>query len=198
MKKIIENRTICIFVFLGIIIISCFIYSINKNAQEEQKLNIYIEEQNIIEQNEENENKIILHIAGEVERQGIIELNEGERIQDAITAAGGATEEANLSKINLAYKVKDGQKIYIPNINDNDINEDLLLKENNEEETLININTANQTELETLSGIGPSTALKIINYRKTNGNFKKTEEIMDVDGIGEAKYESIKDYICVK
>lgn len=120
--------------------------------------------------------------------------------------AGGTTEIADITKVNLAYKVEDGQKIYIPNIYDEDENQTILQDNSNiiivndeiEDSNLININTDSQTELETLSGIGPSTALKIIEYRKENGNFEKIEDLKNVPGIGEAKFENIRDNICTK
>lgn len=158
-------------------------------------------------QNEEEviDEEIIVHITGEVKNEGIIKIKKDSRLADVIEEAGGTTEEADLSKVNLAYQVKDGQKIYIPNINDKKIQEyiteeagDSIIIEEKESKSKVNINTATQTELETLSGIGPSTALKIINYREENGKFKKIEDIKNVPGIGEAKFENIKEEICIK
>lgn len=155
--------------------------------------------------NTELEDKIKVHIVGEVQKEGIIEIEKNARLADVIEEAGGITEEADLSKINLAYCVKDGQKIYIPNMEENleeyityEAGDGVLpeedYKKNNEK---VNINTAKQTELETLSGIGPSTALKIINYRKENGEFKNIEDLKNVPGIGDSKFEAIKDDICI-
>lgn len=157
------------------------------------------------EKEEEAKEKIKIHIAGSVVDEGIVELEEGARIADAIEAAGGTTLDANMQKINLAYKLQDGQKIYIPNQNEDEeeIEQNLGIIQNTEESTTntiagkININTAKQTELELLTGIGPSTATKIIEYRNTNGKFKTIEDIKNVPGIGEAKYESIKEQITV-
>lgn len=160
-------------------------------------------------QNEEDilEEEIIIHITGEVVSQGIVKIKKDSRIADVIEKEGGTTVEADLSKVNLAYQVKDGQKIYIPNINDNEkeIQEYItqeaganIIIEDKQFESKVNINTAAQTELETLTGIGPSTALKIINYRKENGEFKQIEDIKNVPGIGEAKFESLKEEICVE
>ena len=107
--------------------------------------------------------------------------------------AGGLAEEANIRKINLAKKIEDGEKIYIPYIGEDIsdiIDEEIDISNANSK---VNINTATQTELELLTGIGPSTALKIIQYRKANGKFKNIEEIKNIDGIGEAKFEKIKD-----
>ena len=160
---------------------------------------------NNVENNIESE-KIVIHITGEVEEEGVIELEKGARIADAIEMAGGTTEEADLSKVNLAYSLSDGQKLNIPNVNEKeqeDIVKDepgnnIIIEGNEEKEVKININKATQTEIETLPGIGPSTALKIINYRNEHGKFKNIEDIKNVSGIGDSKFENIKEYICVE
>lgn len=191
-----------------LIFIGCYIVKRAENNNyieletiEEKKL----ENSNEIEEEEIIDKKIVIHITGEVESEGVIEIEKDARIADVIDEAGGVTEEADLSKVNLAYSVKDGQKIYIPNINDNE-QEEYITEEAGEEVIVeveqvtdkVNINTAKQTELETLSGIGPSTALKIINYRQQNGEFKTIEDIKNVPGIGDSKFENIKDSICVE
>ena len=159
-----------------------------------------------VNKQEEDDDKIIVHITGAIEKEGVVEIEEGSRIADVIENAGGVSKEADLSKINLAYEVSDGQKIYVPSITDEEtidtIQEDAgeNIIEDSRINTIsekVNINTANQTELETLNGIGPSTALKIINYRKQNGYFQNIEDIKNVPGIGEAKFESIKQDICI-
>lgn len=130
-------------------------------------------------------NVIIVHISGCVENEGIVKLEDGARIADAIEEAGGATLDANMDNVNLAYKLKDGQKIYIPsNIEDgvNIVTEkgEGIVEDSANSNGKVNINTATQTELETLTGIGPSMALKIIEYRKNNGNFSSIEDIKNV------------------
>lgn len=161
---------------------------------------------NVIQEEKILDGEIIIHITGEVLNEGIVKTKKDSRIADVIEQAGGITEEADLSQVNLAYQVKDGQKIYIPNINDEENDTQVYITEeaginvvieDKEYGNKVNINTASQTELETLSGIGPSTALKIINYRKENGEFKQIEDIKNVPGIGEAKFESLKGEICV-
>ena len=151
--------------------------------------------------------EIAVHITGEVKKQGLIYLKEGSRVADAIEKAGGETENADLSQINLAYVLQDGQKIYVPNKNEK-ISQYITgnsgnngTEENNninsKEDKKVNINTANQSELDSLPGIGPSIAQKIIDYREENGNFKTIEELQNVKGIGDAKYEEIKDRVTV-
>ena len=151
--------------------------------------------ENIIK--EEAKKVIAVHIIGEINKPGIVELEEGARVIDAIKKAGGTTEKADLAQINLAYILKDGQKIYIPNTEDNDkkIEYNTANIENNIKEEKININTADEDELQRLPGVGASTAAKIIKYREENGSFRKIEDIQNVKGIGEAKYNDLKEQI---
>ena len=132
----------------------------------------------------------------------------GARIVNAIEAAGGVTDKADLSKVNLAFVLSDGCKVRIPSVNDED--EDFVSVSVGSGNNVIvdggdstnggkvNINTATQAELETLTGIGPSIAAKIINYRNENGKFGKIEDLKNVSGIGEEKFNSVKGEICVK
>ena len=123
---------------------------------------------------------------------------------DAIEAAGGTLEEADLSKINLAYILEDGEKIYIPSMNDKEEEEYISSNSGdnssnkNQEKLMININTATQEQLQKLPGIGASIATRIINYRKENGKFQDIMDIKNVSGIGESKFNNIKNYICIK
>lgn len=147
------------------------------------------------------EKSIKIHISGEVNYNGILELREGSRIDDAIKQAGGITQNADIKKINLAYELSDGQKIYIPSFEDEENKEYITENsglENEEKDEKININKATQTELETLPGIGPSLALKIIKYREENGKFTNVEELKNVSGVGENKYEELKELIKIK
>lgn len=203
-KIILGTIGIIMLIFIGYYIIE----KTESNNYEELEI---LEEGDVVEKNNESQeeqiidNKIIVHITGEIENEGIIETKKDARIADVIDEAGGTTAEADLSKINLAYSVKDGQKIYIPNINDEqeekyiteEAGENVIVEEEKVTDK-VNINTAKQTELETLSGIGPSTALKIINYRKENGDFETIEDLKNVPGVGEAKFENIKEGICVE
>ena len=172
------------------------------------------------ETNKENEENIVVHISGAVEQEGIVELKVNSRVADAIEKAGGLKDDANTNDINLAYVLEDGMKIYIPNKQETEEKQTItkesgVIEENTAQETTqktsqttvnktnsntkkVNITTALQTELETLPGIGPSIATKIITYRKENGGFKTIEDIKEVSGIGESKFNNIKDLITVK
>ena len=206
-KFIILFVVICCFITILII---AFFYSYSSKYESitenedffinSEKENNEIEE--IKEEVTNEKNMVIIHIAGAVKKEGVIEIEENSRIADAIEKAGGLTKEADLTDVNLAYSVKDGQKIYIPSVKDKEkativssgMGED---EEISSEEKMININTATQTQLEELSGIGPSTASSIISYRQEKGKFKSIDEIKNVSGIGEAKYNKIKENICV-
>jgi len=198
-----DKKSLIIIISFGIVL-CVFIYFFTNEQNNNTILpsELYVS-QNTIQEGVEN-NTIIIHIDGEVMNPGIISLPTEARISDAIDAAGGTTELADISKINLAYKLSDGQKLKIPSIYDveeviyiqNNAGNEVVLSENTKN-AIININSASQSELENLPGIGPSTASKIIDYRSKNGNFKKIEDIMNVSGIGESKFNSIKDYICI-
>lgn len=160
--------------------------------------------------------KIVIHIDGEVNNPGVYELQKEARIDDAIEVAGGLTSMADLEEINLAYKISDGVKISIPKKEEvkvvkksSVVNKTKKVVSNitagvtkseevssfSGESGKINLNTANISQLDTLTGIGPATAQKIIDYREQNGGFNSLDELKSVDGIGEAKFNKIKDSI---
>ena len=147
----------------------------------------------------ENRNKIVVYICGAVKESKVITLEENSRICDAIDAVGGLTTDADITNINLAYILEDGEKIYIPK--DGEEIQNISSSSSTNSSTInskININKATQTELETIPGVGPSTALKIINYREENGKFSNIEDIKNISGIGDSKFNNIKEYISVK
>lgn len=149
---------------------------------------------------------IVVYVCGAVKENKVVTLQENSRVCDAIDAVGGLSKDADLTNINLAYILEDGEKIYIPKIGEETQTESTTLSSssystyssNSLKNNKININKATQTELETIPGIGPSTALKILDYREKNGKFSSIEDIKNVSGIGDAKYEKMKDYITIK
>lgn len=223
-KIILNNKKALIITIIILLLIGYYIYDINSNthtklsdSSETDELLIAEQEQKdkneIDEKVQEDEEIIIVHITGEVKNWGVIELEENSRIIDAVNKAGGFTDNADVDKVNLAYVLTDGVKIYIPSKDENietnidghayitEESGDTVILEESEmkksEKTLVNINNATQTELETLPGIGPSIALKIITYRQENGNFTSIDDIKNVSGIGDSKFNSIKELICV-
>ena len=222
-----KKQKIIIVVILSIIIIAFLYYIYTKDkstfiSSEELKVENTTEKETE-EVKEEEKQKIVVHVSGAVNKEGIVELEADSRISDAIDKAEGLAENADTKKINLAFKLEDGMKIYIPKIGEEESEE---IQESTGDETSkyitsssgvvdtqenesgknigektttgkVNINTASQTELETLPGIGPATSSKIISYRKENGKFESIEEIKEVSGIGDAKFENIKELICI-
>jgi len=146
------------------------------------------------------ETPLIVHITGAVPRPGVYALAQGARVQDAISAAGGFLAEAEKKGINLARALEDGEQLDVPYVEGASpvIATDAppVIQDPSATE-LININFASQVELESLPGIGPTNAQKIIQYREQNGPFITTEDIINVPGIGPGTYERIKDLITV-
>ena len=133
-----------------------------------------------------------VQVAGAVKHPGVYELPAGSRLFEAIDLAGGMTDEAYDDQINQASFVTDGQKIYIPT-------EAERAEENTDEvgqdDGKVNINTAGESELMQLSGIGASKAALIVRYREEHGDFSSIEDIMKVEGIKEGTYNKICDQI---
>lgn len=138
---------------------------------------------------------IMVHISGQVYYPGIYELVNGDRVIDIVERAGGLTKSADLDRINLAKKLKDEEKVFIPEIG-KEIPSNLDIGVEFSTSDLININTCSKKDLETLPGIGEVIAGRIIEYREKT-QFKAIEDIRNVSGIGDAKFNSIKDLITV-
>ena len=202
-----EKRVIIIMVVIVILLIGKSIYDSTKDYNTIEEQEILVNENTTESENEENsDNMIAVHIIGSVKNPGVVRLEEESRIEDVIEAAGGLTEDADITNVNLAFAVEDGMKVRIPSMYEEDDTEEYITEDNGDgiimsdesissSSSLININTASQTELETLTGIGPSLATKIIEYREKNGDFKTIEDIKNVSGIGDTKFENIKDDI---
>ena len=149
--------------------------------------------------------EVYVDVDGAVVRPGVYRLKDGARVSQAIDAAGGLTAEADVTGINRASKITDGQKIYVPTVGEQQAAAAVGGAESGAATTLgagsssglVNINTASAAELQTLSGIGPSMAQSIIDERTQNGAFASVDDLMRVSGIGEKKLAKIKDCICV-
>lgn len=188
-----------------ILLIFGIIYTIKIKIDESNNMDLMLETNtNEIIASSNNEEKTIIkvHIDGQIKNRGVVELEEGSRLVDAIEKSGGLTEEADTSNINLADILQDGEKVYI--YSKQEVEELKSIGKLNEEidnttkkDNKININTATQAELEEITGIGPSLAQKIIEYRESNGKFKDIEELKNVSGIGDKKFESMKSQITI-
>ena len=225
------------YIIIGIIIISVIIFmvlNLGKVKEFEEKETTGNIEKNITVSEESKDNKekegneedkkenissetgIFVHIDGYVNNPGVYQIKENERTNVLIEKAGGLKNGYSIKNINLAAKLSDGDKVYIPSIeeektlgnqnnnisvntvgkhtnNGNNSNNNVNITKNNK----ININTANVSELKQITGIGESTANKIIDYRQNVGKFKKIEDIKEVKGIGDSKFESLKNKITI-
>lgn len=150
------------------------------------------------------ETEMYVDVDGAVASPGVYRLKDGARVAQAIDAAGGLTPDADVTGLNRASKVADGQKIYVPKVGEQAAvagdGADVGAAASpgvGDATGLVNINTASASELQTLSGIGPSMAQSIIDERTQNGAFTSVDDLMRVSGIGEKKFAKIKDCICV-
>ncbi|MCT3601816.1 ComEA family DNA-binding protein [Lactobacillus acidophilus] len=155
-----------------------------------------------------NSKTITCDISGAIKHQGVYTLKNGARLQELIEAAGGITSRAQVKVINRAVLLKDQDKIYIPykgekvesavtTPNTNSGNNDSANSSNQAGGDKVNLNTANITELQKLTGIGEKKAEQIIAYREQNGSFQKIEDLMQVSGIGEKTFASLKDQLAI-
>lgn len=142
---------------------------------------------------------IYLHVSGAVAREGIYKMETGDRMIDLLKLSG-VLPNADLDSINLAEPLSDGEKIYVPNNMDKSKTggqSAASSKVSGGSNSKININLADEKALDELPGVGPVMAKKIVDYRKDNGRFADTEELKNVPGISEKKYDNLKDRITV-
>jgi len=178
---------------LGILVVAAFV-----------KFLIPVNNPVTIEQNAQSR-EIVVYITGAVQNPGLLKLPLDARLDDALRLAG-LSPEADVEALNPAQKLKDGQKIIVPFVRDDTSVEGTAASSGNASETAqqsaktngkININTAGLAELDSIPGIGPVLAQRIIDYREQNGFFSSPEEIQNVSGIGTKTYEKMADYITV-
>jgi competence protein ComEA len=139
---------------------------------------------------------ITIYISGKIMQPGLYRLPSGSRVNDAILAAGGFSEDANNEALNLAEILEDGEKVDVPGLQ-KPLSTESITRSVNPAIILVNINSAMVNELDSLPGIGPIIAQAIIDYRDANGPFKKIEDIVDVPRIGQVTFDNIKDLITV-
>ena len=135
---------------------------------------------------------LYVHVLGEVGRPGLYELDVGARVVDALAAAGGTTDEADLAAVNLARVLADGEQLRVPSVH-----ERAAEGEGNAGDGLIDLNTADQATLETLPRIGPALAQRIIAWRDEHGRFASVDDLLAVSGIGEKMLAGMRDLVRV-
>lgn len=167
-----------------------------KEAEMEQSVNESAAEPEIIK----------VDVKGAVMSPGIFTAQAGDRVIDLISSAGNFTDKADTDKVNFAQIIEDQMVIYVPEIGEEDKGdlENILVGTSGDAVTkgtsggLVNLNTATQEDLQTLTGIGPSKANAILEYRETVGKFKEVDELKQVTGIGDKTFERLRDSISVK
>ena len=212
------------FVFAIILLICPTILLVKDKLNSKDDIYVLTEESTVSDENKNNDKKekiedekenisnkeITVYVSGEVNKSGVVTLKEGDRLAVAVEKLGGTTKKADLNNINLAIRVKDEEHYIIPKIgeakqedlkdvnNTKDIENAEIKNENTaKDSSKININTATLEELDKLPGVGEATANKIISHREENGQFKTIEDIKNVNGIGDKKFEKMKELICV-
>ncbi|MBQ9003387.1 MAG: ComEA family DNA-binding protein [Eggerthellaceae bacterium] len=149
---------------------------------------------------------VFVHVSGEVSNPGLVELEAGSRVADAVNAAGGFTQDAETSSVNLARILSDGEQVTIARhvdqpevqVSAGQVSGQAVPGSSaGAASGLVNINTASEAELVSLPGIGEATAAKIVSDRQANGAFKTIEDLKRVSGIGDKKFESLSALICV-
>jgi competence protein ComEA len=133
--------------------------------------------------------KIYVHVAGSVKSPGIYQLDSGTRVYDAVLAAGGFTDKANQASVNMARALNDGEQLLVSSESTGAVFEGALSS------TLISLNQASSSQLEDLPGVGPALAGRIVDWRTANGGFKAKEDLLNVAGIGDKLFASVKDLV---
>lgn len=159
----------------------------------------------------------MVHVLGAVRRSGVVELPASSRVGDALERAGGATDDADLDRLNLARVLTDGERLYVPRVGQQGVPEALgpvadgaaagptagagggggTAGTGVEGSAVVDLNTADQTALETLPGIGPGLAGRIIAWRDEHGRFTAVEDLLDVSGIGDVRFAELRDRVRV-
>lgn len=197
-KKSMERAILVSLVLITIMTIGQ-LYSKNKRYEIPKPTPAPTGEIPYTDQKKEESADIVVHIVGEVNRPSIVRLPKGSRLYEAIEKAGGFTEQAESEKINLAQVLVDGCQYVVPKSG-----EEMIIHKNDgtqrsgqvsENDGKVNINTATKEELMQLNGIGEVLAQRIIKHRDKVGGFKQISDLLQVEGIGESKYQSIKEDI---
>ena len=205
-KRLLKDAKTCrmLFVTAAVVIILTaavsFIYFYGKSETISIQTSAKTKEKDAAETDvhDNSSDTVFVDVSGCVKKPGVYELPFGSRIFEAIEEAGGFTKNADTALINQAESITDGMKINVPDKKDKSKN----ASGNTSQEQagsggMININTADSTELQQITGVGPVTAEKIIRYREENGSFGTVDDLTNVSGIGEKTLEKMKPQITV-
>lgn len=202
-----DNHKLTIFLLITVIFSGFMVYFLNHFVFKKEEIIMLSSTDTINSIKSENiTEEVYVHISGSVKRPGVYKLKKGMRIVEAIKIAGGSSSGADLDTLNLAEKIRDGQKIHITQkIHDipaesqkNKIRKSSKKKKKNKTlKVKININSATEKDFQNLPGVGPSLAKKILSYRTNKGLFKTINDLVKVPGIGKKKLNKLKGYLCL-
>ena len=189
------KKSLCILLFIALVASGSIFY--NYSAEEE----IALDEPADTAENVAEKYEVTVYVSGEVTSPGVVTLDSSCRVKDAIGACGDFTPLADKNGVNLAQKLTDGMQINVPaqtaqqNTTQTPAQNAKSAPSSSGNAEIVNINTATKEQLDTLPGVGPATADKIIEYRQTNGPFQSVEDIKSVRGIGDAKFSKMQSRI---
>lgn len=138
---------------------------------------------------------VVVHVAGAVRLPGLVRLPGGQRVDDAVRAAGGALSDADLDALNLAAVLMDGQRVYVPRVGE--VVSSAVAPDASGPALRINLNTAPAEDFDTLPGVGPSLARAIVAYRAAHGPFRRVDDLLSVPGIGRSKLAQFQSLVTV-
>lgn len=160
-------------------------------------------EEQVADEQDFDVQQVGVDVEGAVASPGLYLVSADARVNDAVAAAGGMTQDADRQRVNLAQKVEDGMQVYVPSREEAAAASGAAATGAGQASSSglskgkVNLNTASAEELQTLSGIGLSLSQRIIDYRQANGPFKSVEDLRKVSGIGDTRFKSLKDLVCV-
>ena len=194
-----QRRKIILIVVLALLIVVGSFYSFwQKNSVSDNSGEVLAKS---VKNSEEKPNEIMAYVSGAVYQPGVFKLPHNARVIDLVNRAGGLTLDADGEKINMAQLVKDGMHVNVvskvPGASSSSGVNTSLPAGKMPTGNIVNINTADKNALDTLPGVGPALAERIIQYRQTNGSFSEIEELKKVSGFGASKFEKIKDKITI-
>lgn len=172
---------------------------------EEPAMTAEVQANNAASAQEPAQKDIVVYLTGAVNKPGVVHLLEGARVADAVERCGGFLPSANTEAINLAQVLKDGQQIKVPEkgafVQTQVAGAGGVMAQgvqgSADNGALVNLNSADVKQLDTLPGVGPAMAQRIIDYRESNGGFAAVEDLKKIKGIGEAKFNKMKDKVCI-
>jgi competence protein ComEA len=174
----------------------------NQNVQVIDLDNGEMENRAVTEDSRQETPKLYVHVCGQVRKPGVYQLPAGARVFQAVEAAGGATEEAEQSAINLAAHLNDGEQIYLPKkgeaVRTLRVDKKQKAQSAAKPHWPLDLNQATAGQLDFVPGIGPAMAARIIEYREQNGAFASLDDLTHVSGIGEKKLAQFRQYLCVR